>query len=113
MAKSKKHYVYVLACADQTLYTGYTTNPKRREQEHQSRKGAKYTRLKRRQPCRMLMTKAFASRSEAMSCEDRFKQLTRLQKERCLRKIGVKAFTVQSSQQRVDLDLQTPFLDDC
>ncbi len=47
----KKAYVYILRCADQTLYTGYTTDLKRRLAEHQagSRK-CKYTMARSRRP---------------------------------------------------------------
>ena len=37
-------YVYILRCADDTLYTGSTTDPERRVKTHNSGKGAKYTR---------------------------------------------------------------------
>lgn len=39
-----KWYVYLLRCADNSLYCGVTTEPKRRLTEHNSGKGAKYTR---------------------------------------------------------------------
>ena len=35
---NKKYYVYILKCADGTYYTGYTTDPKRRTQVHNSGK---------------------------------------------------------------------------
>ncbi len=38
-------YFYVLWCADQTLYTGYTVNLKQRVARHNSGQGAKYTRF--------------------------------------------------------------------
>ena len=41
------HYVYILRCADDTLYTGYTTDLKAREATHNAGKGAKYTRSRR------------------------------------------------------------------
>ena len=45
MAAEKPHFVYILRCSDQTLYTGLTTEPERRYEEHRSRgkKCAKYT----------------------------------------------------------------------
>ena len=39
-----KAYMYVLECADGSLYTGYTTNVDKRIQTHNAGKGAKYTR---------------------------------------------------------------------
>lgn len=40
-----EHFVYILRCSDSTLYTGLTTDPERRYEEHRSRgkKCAKYT----------------------------------------------------------------------
>jgi putative endonuclease len=42
-------YCYILECADGSLYTGITTDIKRRVNEHNfsNKKGARYTRLKR------------------------------------------------------------------
>jgi putative endonuclease len=37
-------YIYILECSDNTLYTGITTDINRRLLEHNSGKGAKYTR---------------------------------------------------------------------
>lgn len=41
-----KWYVYLLRCADDTLYCGVTTDPERRLEEHNSGRGAKYTRTR-------------------------------------------------------------------
>lgn len=88
--KSEKlHYFYVLACSDNTLYTGYTTNPDRREAAHNRGKGAKYTQPDYRRPVHMLYSKAFTSKSKAMSAEYRFKQFTRREKENFLRDKGI------------------------
>lgn len=63
-----KYYCYILRCKDQTLYTGYTTDIKRRLLEHnQSDKGAKYT--KTRRPCVLVYSEAFDTKSEAMKRE--------------------------------------------
>ena len=40
-------FVYVALCADKSLYTGITTDIKRRFTEHKKGTGAKYTRAKR------------------------------------------------------------------
>jgi putative endonuclease len=37
------HFVYIVRCADGTLYTGYTRDPRARERAHNSGRGAKYT----------------------------------------------------------------------
>ncbi|APB32083.1 MULTISPECIES: GIY-YIG nuclease family protein [Vagococcus] len=81
MAQVKHHYFYVLLCADNTFYAGYTTNLERRLAEHNSGKGAKYTRLKKRRPAKMIHHEVFETKSEAMQKEYAFKQLTRLKKE--------------------------------
>ncbi|MBR0164919.1 MAG: GIY-YIG nuclease family protein [Lachnospiraceae bacterium] len=70
----KRHYVYLLLCADGTLYTGYTTDPERRLKEHNAGKGARYTRG--RLPARMIYTASFATRGEALREEYRIKRLT-------------------------------------
>jgi putative endonuclease len=73
------HYCYMAKCADGTLYTGYTTDLARREQEHNtSPKGAKYTAMRR--PVRMVFNKEFATKSEAMQYEYALKQMTREEK---------------------------------
>ena len=48
MAK-RHHYVYILQCRDDTLYTGYTTDLIRRLGQHNRGKGARYT--KGKYPC--------------------------------------------------------------
>ncbi len=86
MGQSKFHYFYVLLCQDNTFYGGYTTDLNRRLAEHNSGKGAKYTRLKKRRPMQMIHHEIFETKSEAMKAEYAFKQLTRSQKENYLKK---------------------------
>jgi len=74
----KNWYVYILQCADGTLYTGITTDVNRRLNEHNSGKGAKYTRT--RLPVMIVAVSEAGSRSEASKEEYRIKQLTREQK---------------------------------
>lgn len=74
------HYVYVLRCADDTLYTGYTTDVERRVAEHDAGEGAKYTRG--RTPVELVHVEEFADKSAAMSREYAIKQLSRREKER-------------------------------
>ncbi|VTS12786.1 GIY-YIG nuclease family protein [Streptococcus pseudoporcinus] len=61
---NKKAYMYVLECADKTLYTGYTTDIDRRLKTHNAGKGAKYTRS--RLPVKLLYTETFSSKQEAL-----------------------------------------------
>lgn len=86
------HYFYVLYCQDNTFYGGYTTDPKRRLEEHNRGTGAKYTRLPSRRPVQMIHTELFATRSEATKAEYAFKKLTRKQKEQYLKKHGADLF---------------------
>lgn len=74
------HYVYVVECADGSLYTGYTTDVDRRVAEHNAGDGAKYTRG--RTPVELVHVEEFESKSAAMSREYAVKQLSRRQKER-------------------------------
>lgn len=86
MEVTKQHYFYVLECQDHTYYAGYTTDLTRRLEEHNSGKGAKYTRLAKRRPAQMIHHERFDSKSVAMKAEYAFKQLTRKQKEIYLKK---------------------------
>lgn len=75
----KKHYVYILRCADGTFYTGWTTDPERRTKVHNSGKGAKYTRARR--PVELIYYEEFDDKIEAQRREWAIKQLTRAEKE--------------------------------
>lgn len=76
---STTHFMYVLMCADGTLYTGYTTDVQQRLQTHNVGKGAKYTRS--RTPVELAVQVQFATKHEAMSAEYHFKRLSRKKKE--------------------------------
>ncbi len=69
-------YVYIVKCADDTLYTGSTTNVKARLVAHNSlRAGARYTRA--RQPVTLVYESQWPDRTLAAKEEWRIKQLTR------------------------------------
>ncbi|CAM4190791.1 hypothetical protein AT575_05195 [Streptococcus penaeicida] len=75
----KQAYMYVLECADGTLYTGYTTDLENRLKKHNTGKGAKYTRA--RLPVNLIYSETFPNKQEAMSAEALFKKRkTRQQK---------------------------------
>ena len=76
------HWVYVVRCADDTLYTGYTTDVERRVAEHDAGEGAKYTRG--RTPVELVHVEGFSSRSAALSREHEVKALSRAAKERLI-----------------------------
>jgi len=72
-------YVYIVQCADDSLYTGVTVDIERRVHEHNhSNKGAKYTRVRR--PVSLVYQEACSTRSIACQREWAIKQLTRTQK---------------------------------
>ena len=83
-------YVYVLACADGTLYTGYTNDVEQRARTHNAGKGAKYTRS--RTPVEVVAQARFATKHEAMSAEFRFKHLSRRAKDRLLARARTEGF---------------------
>lgn len=71
-------YVYILRCADDTLYTGYTDNPERRLRVHNAGKGAKYTRS--RLPVELVYRETLEDKSAALRREREIKGLTREKK---------------------------------
>ena len=74
----KSWNVYVVECADGSLYTGITTDLNRRLAEHNSGKGAKYTNTRR--PVRLRDSWSFPDRSSASTEEARIKKLSRTDK---------------------------------
>ena len=76
--KDSKAYMYVVECADGSLYTGYTTDVERRLKTHNAGKGAKYTRA--RLPVKLLYSEAFASKPEAMTAKTIIKKKSREKK---------------------------------
>ena len=73
-------HVYLVRCADGTLYCGWTTDVARRVGEHQAGTASRYTRS--RLPVALAWSKEVASRWDALREEHRIKQLTRAQKLR-------------------------------
>lgn len=72
-------FVYLLQCADQSIYTGITTDLNRRMLEHNSgKKGAKYTRSRR--PVELVWMRPCRSQGEALRLEMRIKRMSRTEK---------------------------------
>ncbi len=67
MSKPSDWIVYILECADRSLYTGITNDLDHRIDEHECGKGAKYTRG--RGPFKLLYTETRSSRSQALKRE--------------------------------------------
>jgi putative endonuclease len=76
--KRKRAFVYILRCADRTLYIGTAKDLLARVAKHNTGKGAKYTRPRR--PVRMVYQEGPMSLTRALQREYQLKQLTRLQK---------------------------------
>ena len=72
------YYCYIVECADHTFYTGWTTDPARRERQHNLGKGARYT--SQRKPVRLVYVESLADRRAAMRRERAIKALSRSQK---------------------------------
>lgn len=72
------HYVYIVMCSDNTLYTGYTVDVDKRMIAHNNGTGAKYTRA--RLPVELKYVEMFDSKSDAMKREYEIKQLSRSEK---------------------------------
>ena len=81
-------YVYILRCADGSLYAGSTTNLDHRLKTHNSGKGAKYT--KAHLPVELVYHETFDTKEEAMRREYELKQMTKAQKEALVQKTEVK-----------------------
>lgn len=75
-------YVYMLRCADGSLYTGWTNDPARRLRAHQAGTGGRYTRS--RLPVEMVYLQKLPTKQAAMRREWEIKQLSRTEKLRLL-----------------------------
>jgi putative endonuclease len=75
-------FVYIVRCADGSLYTGWTTDIDRRVAQHNAGRGAVYTRLHR--PVTLVYREEVADRGSAMRREFAIKQYDRPRKERLI-----------------------------
>ena len=73
------NYTYIVRCRDGSLYTGWTNNLEKRIPDHNSGRGAKYT--KSRRPVLLASYEEFATKEEAMRREWEIKQLKRQEKQ--------------------------------
>ncbi len=76
------NYVYLLRCADGSLYCGWTTDLEARLKAHNSGRGAKYTRS--RLPAELAYAERYEDRHEALSRECRIKRMSRAEKEKLI-----------------------------
>ena len=72
------NYTYILKCADDTLYCGWTNNLEKRLAAHNAGTAAKYTRTRR--PVKLVYYEEFETKQEAMSREFHIKRMSRLEK---------------------------------
>jgi putative endonuclease len=75
----KTWYLYLIRCADGTLYTGISNDVARRLAEHRSGKGARY--LRGRGPLALVRMIRVGDRSSATRIEARVKKFSRTKKE--------------------------------
>ena len=80
------HYVYLLRCADGTLYCGWTTDLQKRVRVHNSGSGAKSPRSRR--PVSLAYYEEYTDRHEALSREWHLKRLSRQEKLRLIEGSG-------------------------
>lgn len=76
------NYTYIVKCSDGSYYTGWTNNLQKRIEDHNTGKGAKYT--KSRLPVILVYCEVFQTKEEAMKREYAIKQMTRAQKEKLI-----------------------------
>ena len=73
------HFVYIVRCADGTLYTGYARDPHARVRIHNRGRGARYT--SGRRPVSLVYWEAFESIGDALRRERQLKRMRRAGKE--------------------------------
>ena len=80
-------FVYMLRCSDSSLYTGVTTDLKRRIKEHNGEgakgRGAKYTKAHR--PVVLAYQERVANRSTAQIRESQLRKLVKVEKEKLVK----------------------------
>jgi putative endonuclease len=82
------NYTYILKCSDGSFYTGWTTNIERRLKEHNSGKGARYTRA--RLPVELVHFEVYETKSDAMKRECEIKSMPRRLKIELMLKSKIK-----------------------
>jgi putative endonuclease len=77
-------FCYIVECADGTYYTGWSTDPTRRERQHNRGTGARYTSTRR--PVQLVYVEPQPDRATAMRREISLKRLSHLQKHKLILK---------------------------
>lgn len=93
------YYCYLLECADGSYYTGWTLDPVRREKQHNSGHGAKYTKFHR--PVRLVYVEEQPDRTTAMRREREIKKLAHKQKAALANSIDRQATMSEQTSQKI------------
>ena len=79
---AKKFYTYILLTINNKFYCGYTDDLEKRFENHLNGKASKFTRANK--PVKIVYSKEYLTKSEAMKEEYRIKKLTRCQKDKLI-----------------------------
>jgi putative endonuclease len=90
--------VYIVRCADDTLYTGIARDVAARLRAHEAGRGARYTRS--RGPLSLCAVRRCRSKGQALSLEHSIKQLSRAEKQALLRGRRLSAFARACEEKR-------------
>ena len=95
-------WVYLVRCADNSLYCGIAIDPEKREKEHNaSKKGAAYTRSRR--PVQLVWKQKMSSKSDALKREIEIKKLSKADKERLISEQATSIIVFKS--EAIDTDI--------
>ena len=96
MPDTKQWFVYMLECADGSLYTGVSNDLASRIDKHNAGKGAKYTRS--RLPVKLVYSETAPDRGEALKKEIKMKQLSRVEKLELLTDVQISIKQIGNGQ---------------
>lgn len=89
-----RNYTYILECSDGKLYTGWTNCIERRLSEHNSGKGARFTRGRR--PVKLRYLEISQTKSDAMKREAAIKKLTHAEKKQLILQADLKKILTEN-----------------
>ncbi len=95
------YYCYILECADGSFYTGWTLDPARREKQHNSGRGAKYTKFHR--PVKLVYWEEQPDRAVAMRREREIKKLTHKQKAKLVNSMNRQAEMAEQVNEKIKI----------
>ena len=83
------YHFYILRCSDNSLYSGVTNNPEKREKEHNTSKSRASRFTRSRRPVKLVYTEKFQTLQEAMRREREIKKWIKVKKEDLIRESGI------------------------